>query len=125
MSNESNRSHHSPDRANIFPLHTGPNVLPNSPFFSKLLRHAHRRRIFCRDHRLEVEKSYGDLLTDALRLRASLETSLSPGVREQLKRGDECFIGILAGGGYEFAVAVVAALAAGAAIVPMSECLMF
>ncbi|KAK5171985.1 uncharacterized protein LTR77_003622 [Saxophila tyrrhenica] len=110
----------SPDRSRIFPPHEGQNVLPNSPFFTKLLRHAHRGRLAIRDHLLGVEKTYLDLLGDALSLRSALEKRLDPSVVRRLRRGDELYIGVLAAGGYEFAVAMVAALAIGAAVVPMS-----
>ncbi|KAK3720803.1 hypothetical protein LTR37_003466 [Vermiconidia calcicola] len=56
---------------------------------------------------------------------------LSLSVLQSLRAGDEVFIGVLAAGGYEFTVAMVAALAIGAAVVPMSvanppeECLYF
>ncbi len=49
-----------------------------------------------------------------------LEDSLAPDVLRILRRGDELYVGVLAAGGYEFAVAMIAALAAGAAVVPMS-----
>lgn len=68
-----------------------------------------------------MDKSYGDLIVDALLLRGKLEESLSGDVLRQLRRGEECFVGVLAAGGYEFAVAVVGVLAAGAAVVPMSS----
>jgi len=48
-----------PDRSELVPSHTGPNVLPNSPLFGKLLRHARRERIALRDLGLNIEKTYG------------------------------------------------------------------
>lgn len=68
-----------------------------------------------------VEKTYEDLLADALMVRAAVENVLSEDVKSQLANGDEVFVGVLAAGGYEFAVAVVAALALGAAVVPMCK----
>jgi malonyl-CoA/methylmalonyl-CoA synthetase len=68
-----------------------------------------------------VEKTYEDLLGDALSLRAEIERTLNPHVLKQLQRDEEVFIGVLAAGGYEFAVAVVATLAIGAAVVPMCK----
>ena len=109
------------DRTHIFPSHDGPNVLPNSPFFTKLLRHAHRRRIAIRDRELNVVKDYGDLLADALALRSVMKRKISKDSLAKLRCGDEVFIGILATGGYEFAVAMLAVLAIGAAAVPLSE----
>jgi len=70
---------------------------------------------------LGVEKTYGDLLADALALRSKMEATLSDQVKQQLAQKEEVYIGILAPGGYEFAVAIVAALATGAAVVPMSK----
>lgn len=110
-----------PDRTNLLPHHEGPNVLPNSPLFSKLLRHARRNRIAIRDVNLEVVKSYGDLLADALAVKLILEGTLDAVSLERLQREEEVYIGILAPGGYEFVVALLAVLAIGAAAVPMSE----
>jgi malonyl-CoA/methylmalonyl-CoA synthetase len=74
-----------------------------------------------RDSALDLEKSYGDMLADALALRGKIEATLSDRVKQQLAQKEEVYIGVLAPGGYEFAVAIVAALATGAAIVPMSK----
>jgi hypothetical protein len=109
------------DRTALVPAHNGPLVLPNSPFFGKLLRHARRGRVAIRDVVLGVEKTYEHLLADALFLRAEIERTLSEDVRKQLQQQEEVFIGVLAAGGYEFAVAVVATLAIGAAVVPMCK----
>jgi malonyl-CoA/methylmalonyl-CoA synthetase len=38
---------------------------------------------------------------------------------EALEKGEEVYIGVLAGGGYEFAVGILAVLAIGAAAVPL------
>ena len=109
------------ERTQLFPRHEGPSVLPNSPFFTRLLRHAHRKRIAIRDRNLGITKTYGDVLADALAIRSMVERSLSSEVLQSLKRGERVFIGVLAAGGYEFSVAMAAALALGAAVVPMSE----
>ena len=110
------------DRTNLFLPHKGSNILPNSPFFTRLLRHAHRRRIAIRDRNgQDFSKTYGDLLSDALALRSVLQRRLSREVLKRLKLDDEVYIGVLAAGGYEFAVAMIAVLAIGAAAVPMSE----
>ena len=61
------------------------------------------------------------MLTDALALRSVLEHRLSSGILRNLRSGNEVFIGVLAAGGYDFTVAMVAVLAIGAAVVPMSE----
>ena len=110
------------DRTHLFPSHEGFNVLPNSPFFTRLLRHAHRKRIAVRDRNdQDIRKTYGDVLSDALALRSIAEQTLSHSTRRKLKRGEEVYIGILAAGGYDFTVAMIAVLAMGAAAVPMSK----
>jgi malonyl-CoA/methylmalonyl-CoA synthetase len=110
------------DRTDLLPSHEGQNVLPNNPFFARLLRHAHRHRIVIRDRNgQDVSKTYGDLLSDALALRVVLERTLSDDNLVRLRKGDEVYIGVLAAGGYEFTVAMVAILAIGAAVVPMSK----
>lgn len=109
------------DRTLLVPPHTGLFVLPNTPFFTKLLRHARRERVAICDTALGVQKTYGDLLADALVLRGKIQATLSERVKEQLEQQQEVYIGVLAPGGYEFAVAIVAALATGAAVVPMSK----
>ncbi|KAJ9605859.1 hypothetical protein H2200_009708 [Cladophialophora chaetospira] len=108
------------DRTSLVPSHIGPNVFPNNAFFSKLLRHARRDRLAVRDVDLGLEKTYTELLSDALTFRAVIERQLGSETLSALEKGDEVYIGILAAGGYEFAVAVVAVLAIGAAIVPIS-----
>lgn len=108
------------DRVKFVPPHIGRHVLPNSPLFAKLLRHARRNRLAIRDNTLKVEKTYGDLLADVLTYRAFLESSLSPQVLEQVERDEEVYIGVLAAGGYEFTVAILAVHAIGAAAIPMS-----
>lgn len=108
------------DRTRIVPPHIGQYVLPNSPLFAKLLRHARRNRIAIRDNALKLEKSYGELLLDVLAYRNYLESCLDRAVLERLENNDEVYIGVLAAGGYEFTVAVLAVHALGAAIVPMS-----
>jgi malonyl-CoA/methylmalonyl-CoA synthetase len=109
------------DRTALVPAHQGSHVLPNSPFFGKVLRHARRGRIAIRDVALGVEKTYEDLLADALALRAVIEDKLDKDVLKQLQEQEEVFVGVLAAGGYEFSVAVVATLALGAAVVPMCK----
>ena len=114
------------DRTHLFPSHEGFNVLPNSPFFTRLLRHAHRERIAVRDRNdQDIRKTYGDVLSDALALRSIIEQTLSDSSRIRLKRGEEVYIGILAAGGYDFTVAMIAVLAMGAAAVPMSKSVEF
>lgn len=59
VSSHTNVMHDNPDRSELVPSHSGPNVLPNSPLFGKLLRHARRERVALRDLGLSVEKTYG------------------------------------------------------------------
>jgi malonyl-CoA/methylmalonyl-CoA synthetase len=73
-----------------------------------------------RDVNLGIEKTYGDILSDALTLKPIIAKALGPEILSSIGKGDEVFVGILAAGGYEFTIAVVAVLALGAAIVPMS-----
>jgi malonyl-CoA/methylmalonyl-CoA synthetase len=69
--------HDNPDRSELVPPHSGPNVLPNSPLFGKLLRHAHRERIALRDLGLDVEKTYGSVSTKTIeQLAASLRVTV-------------------------------------------------
>ena len=100
-------------------------MLPNSPFFSRLLRFAHEEvpRLAVRDVNTKAEKTYLELLTDVLAVRSALRRSLRDETIEELSKGDEIYIGVIAPGGYEFSVAMLAVLALGAAVVPMSTAL--
>ena len=69
---------------------------------------------------LGLEKTYGDVLADVLNFRLVIEATLDSATLARLGQGDEVFIGVLAPGGYEFTVAMLAVLAIGAACVPMS-----
>jgi malonyl-CoA/methylmalonyl-CoA synthetase len=109
------------DRNFLVPAHVGPNVFRYSPFFSKLLRHARRDRLAIRDVDLGLEKKYADILSDALSFRTVIEKSLDLRTLKALNNGEEVYIGVLAAGGYEFTVAVLATLAVGAAVVPICE----
>lgn len=109
------------DRTSFVPPHRGRNILPNFVFLCELLRHAHRKRQAVKDVRANVERSYADLILDALSLRAVIEESLSKDVKERLaEQQEEVCIGVLAPGGYEYAVAIVAVWSMGAVVVPMS-----
>lgn len=111
------------DRTQFVPSHVGGNVLPNLPFFHKLLRYAQRKpaRIAIRDVIAGVEKTFHDLLSDALALRSEIEKSLSRETLRELADDKEVYIGLLAPGGYEYTVGFVAIIALGAAVVPMGE----
>ncbi|OAL30024.1 hypothetical protein AYO22_01930 [Fonsecaea multimorphosa] len=107
------------DRSQCVPPHSGDHILPNSPLFGKLIRHARRGRVALRDRGLGVEKTYAELLDAVLAFRKVVDASLSSDARARLHRGDEVYIGVLAAGGFEFTVAMLAVLALGAAAVPM------
>lgn len=111
------------DRTQFVPSHVGENVLPNLPFFHKLLRYAQRRpsRLAVRDVNAGMEKTYHDVLSDALALRGQLEKTLSSETLRELAEDREVYIGLLASGGYEYTVGFVAIIALGAAVVPMGK----
>ncbi|KAJ5692907.1 hypothetical protein N7462_002330 [Penicillium macrosclerotiorum] len=110
------------DRTLFVPSHVGRNVLPNLPFFNKLLRYAQRKppRIAVRDVNAGMEKTYEDVLLDALSLRTEIENTLSRETLHDLSEDKEVYIGLLAPGGYEYTVGFVAIIAMGAAVVPMA-----
>lgn len=111
------------DRTKLVPAHRGSTTLPSSPIFSRLVRFAHNRppRIAVRDVNAGIEADYLQLLTDVLAFRNRLESILGQGVRSRLDAGDEVYVAVLAGGGYEYTVAMLAVVALGAAPVPLSK----
>ena len=111
------------DRTLFIPPHAGDNVLPNLPFFHKLLRYAQRKPspIVVRDLVAGVEKTYHHLVLDVLAFRKVLEGSLSHEARRDLIADKEVYIGLLAPGGYEYTVGFITILAIGAAVVPMGK----
>lgn len=111
------------DRTLFIPPHVGDNVLPNLPFFHRLLRYAQRKPspIVVRDLVADVEKTYHHLVSDVLVFRKVLESSLSHEARCDLIADKEVYIGLLAPGGYEYTVGFIAILAIGAAVVPMGK----
>lgn len=114
------------DRVLTVPPDTGDLVLPHTPLFEKLLRYANRSapRVAIRDLNANVERTYPQLLTDALAVRKALYNALAPAVQQQLAEKKEIFIALLAPGGYEYAVGFMAILALGAAVVPLCKCLL-
>ena len=114
------------DRAMLFASTPTPNTLPNSPLFTRLLRHAHHAsRTAIIDLNLPVparqqQKTYATLISDILTFRNCLRRSLRPGDVQAIERGDEVYVAVLAAGGYEWSVAMLGVLALGAAVVPMS-----
>lgn len=109
------------DRTQMVPSHDGSHVLPNNPLFTRLLRHAHRNRVALKDRELGVSKTYGELLDAVLAFKEVIHKTLSPEVQYRLGNGDEVYVGVLAAGGFEFTVGVLAILALGAAVVPMCK----
>jgi malonyl-CoA/methylmalonyl-CoA synthetase len=110
------------DRASFVPKHRGPNILPNSPFFSRLLRFAYRNKgLAINDTTAGFTASHLQLLTDVLHLRNVFLDSLDEFTLAQLERGVEVFIIVLGPGGYEFVVAFFAVIAIGAVVVPLGK----
>lgn len=111
------------DRTQFVPSHVGDDVLPNLPFFHKLLRYAQRKppRIAIRDVNAGLEKTFRDVLSDALALRCKLKQTLTRETLRELAEDKEVYIGLLAPGGYEYTVGFVAIVALGAAVVPMGQ----
>lgn len=109
------------DRTKFIPRHEGDNILPLSPFFSRLVRYAYRNppRLAIRDVNLGVEKTYLQFLTDILYMRNTIRSKLNRETLDALRDGKEVYVGLLAAGGYEYAVGFVATIALGAAVVPM------
>ncbi|RMD39587.1 hypothetical protein DV735_g5541, partial [Chaetothyriales sp. CBS 134920] len=125
------------DRTEVVPPHQGDLILPADPLFTRLLINAHRLgpRVVIRDVNATVEKTAADLLSDVnttvektaadllsdvVNFRRVLKAALSKEAIEQISRGDEVIISILAPGGYEFAVGILAVLALGAVASPLS-----
>jgi malonyl-CoA/methylmalonyl-CoA synthetase len=93
--------------------------------FSRLLRLAHRdsQHIAIRDLNLQCEKTLLEILSDVLSLRETIRQTIDPSSIEAIENGEETYIAILASGGYEFTVAILAILALGAAAVPITNVL--
>lgn len=112
------------DRTHFTPPHTGPTILPAHPFFNRLVRFAAAipPRFCVRDANGPVEQEYThlQLLTDVLAFRERIRDSLEPATRRALDRREEVYVAVLAAGGYEYTVSVLATLALGAAVVPMT-----
>ena len=63
------------------------------------------------------------MLSDVLALRESVYRLLTDATLEALEKSDEVYIAVVAAGGYEYTVAVLAILALGAAVVPLTPAL--
>ncbi|EXJ89234.1 hypothetical protein A1O3_02300 [Capronia epimyces CBS 606.96] len=111
------------DRTDFVPTHWADHVLPADPLFTRLLTLAHRSNPppAIRDVNAGIERTAAQLLSDVLRLRRVLTSALTAQTVDDLARGKEVYISILAPGGYEFAVAVLAVMALGAAASPFSS----
>ena len=109
-------------RHDIVPSHVGDNILPANPLFNRLLALAHRpkQETVIRDVNAGIEKTAADLLSDVLNLRQTLRSSFSQTTNDDIQNGKETYISILAPGGYEFAVGILAVFALGAAASPFS-----
>jgi len=64
-----------------------------------------------------------ELLSDVLALRETILNTFDTATLEALKRRDEVYIAVVAAGGYEYSVAMLAVLALGAAAVPITPAL--
>ncbi|KAH8730273.1 hypothetical protein GQ44DRAFT_768661 [Phaeosphaeriaceae sp. PMI808] len=113
------------DRSFMVPSHAGYNLLPNTPLFSRLLRYAGRvpTRIAIDDVRSNHQRTHLELLSDVLALRETVLSNMDTMTLESLERRDEVYIAIVAAGGYEYTVAMLAVLALGAAAVPITPAL--
>ncbi|KAK3674820.1 hypothetical protein LTR78_005164 [Recurvomyces mirabilis] len=114
------------DRTTNIPSHTGRNIFPNHGLFSRLLRFAYVQppRLCIRDVTTGQEATHHQLLSDVLHLRQRLYSQLGPSTLSTLERQDGAiYIAVLAPGGYEYTVAMLAVLALGAAVVPLSVAL--
>lgn len=113
------------DRTLTVPAHQGRNTFPCHPLFNRLVRFAHNRppRLCIRDDNTGVEATHVQLLSDVLAYREHVLEHLSSKAKQALDRREEVYIAILAPGGYEFTVAILAALALGAAVVPITVAL--
>lgn len=112
------------DRTELVRLEEGESVLPCCSLFNRLLRFAYDRppKIAIRDADTGKESTYLQLLTDVVALRIRLRQRLGAEVLSRIEAGNEVYVAVLAGGGYEYAVAMLVVLALGAAVVPLSRC---
>lgn len=110
------------DRTDFVPSHQGDTVLPADPLFTRLLHLARLpgQPVAVRDINTGVEKTHAQLLQDVIYLRRVVRNSLSRKILQDLLSGEEVYINILAAGGYEFTVAILAVLALGAVPSPLS-----
>ncbi|OAP58250.1 hypothetical protein AYL99_07340 [Fonsecaea erecta] len=110
------------DRTDFVPSHSADHILPADPLFTRLLTLAHRPnpRPAIRDVNAGIERTAAQLLSDVLVLRRVLRNALTHETVQDLQNGREVYVSVLAPGGYEFVVGVLAVLALGAAASPFS-----
>ncbi|KAI1611284.1 fatty-acyl-CoA synthase [Exophiala viscosa] len=110
-------------RTDFIPSHVGDDILPADPLFTRLLTLAHRPhpRPAIRDVNAGIERTAAQLLSDVLKFRRIVRKSLTPRTIDDLHNGREVYISLVAPGGYEFTVGVLAVLALGAAVSPFSS----
>ncbi|KIW78826.1 hypothetical protein Z517_08665 [Fonsecaea pedrosoi CBS 271.37] len=110
------------DRTDFVPSHSADHILPADPLFNRLLTLAHRPnpRPAIRDVNAGIERTAAQLLSDVLVLRRVLKASLTHENVQDLQNGREVYVSLVAPGGYEFVVGVLAILALGAAASPFS-----
>lgn len=113
------------DRTLHVPPHIGRNVLPCHSLFQRLLRFAHQNppRLAIRESNTGREATHIQLVSDVLAMKEHLWNTLGHDVQVALQRKEEVYIAVLAPGGHEYAVAMLAILAVGAAAVPMTVAL--
>ncbi|KAK3071403.1 hypothetical protein LTR53_008680 [Teratosphaeriaceae sp. CCFEE 6253] len=113
------------DRTLYIPRHTGRNIFPCHSLFGRLIRFAHASpsRLCVRDANTGREATHLQLLSDVLAMRERVRSQLSTNDQAALDRQDEVYIAVLAPGGYEYTVAMLAVLAIGAAVVPLTVAL--
>ena len=73
-----------------------------------------------RDIESGVEKTHGQLLSDVINFRRIIKDNLRPTLLQDVRDRKEVYIHILAPGGYEWTVAILAVLALGAIPSPLS-----
>lgn len=113
------------DRTLHVPPHSGRNIFPCHSLFQRLLRFAHQTpaKLAIREANTGREATHIQLLSDVLALRERIWNDLDQAVQQALQHQDEVYIALLAPGGHEYAVAMLAILALGAAVVPMTVAL--
>ncbi|OQU94401.1 hypothetical protein CLAIMM_00760 [Cladophialophora immunda] len=97
--------------------------LPGSLFFIQLLNHATQAVAtpLIKDLKEGIQRSAIQLLSDVVQLRQVIRAALPPAALQQLQDGLPLYLTIVAPGGYEFVVALLAVLSLGAVASPISH----